>query len=74
MSQGEVHLNDLMTVEELAEMLKVKVSWIYDRVSSDHHDPLPHLRLGRYIRFERALVLEFLQRQRKAGAGFKRCA
>ena len=66
--------DDLMTVQEVAEMLKVKVSWVYDRISNEHHDPLPHLRLGRYIRFERTLVLQFLQRQRKACSGFKRCA
>ena len=66
--------DELLTVQEVAELLKVKVSWVYDRISEKHGDRLPHVRLGRYVRFERTLVLEFLQRQRKACSGFKRCA
>jgi excisionase family DNA binding protein len=59
-------IDDLMTVEEVASLLKVKVSWVYDRISDSHGHPLPHVRLGRYIRFERAAVIAFIQQQRKA--------
>jgi excisionase family DNA binding protein len=66
--------DELMTVDEVAAMLKVKVSWVYDRIASRHPERLPHIRLGRYVRFERAAVLEFVQHQRKAYAPFLRRA
>ena len=60
---------ELLTVEDVAALLKVKVSWVYDRIGPKHGGRLPHIRLGRYIRFERSAVLEFLQRQRKGYIG-----
>jgi excisionase family DNA binding protein len=41
----------LLTVEELAEILRVPKSWIYS-----HQDQLPTVRLGRYVRFKWQLV------------------
>ena len=45
---------ELLTVEELAERLRVPVSWVREQTRSRslQGDPLPHLRLGRYIRFQ----------------------
>jgi Helix-turn-helix domain len=45
---------ELLTVEELAERLRVPASWIREQTRSRslQGDPLPHLRLGRYIRFQ----------------------
>jgi hypothetical protein len=44
---------ELLTAEELAERLRVPASWIREQTRSRalDGDPLPHLRLGRYIRF-----------------------
>jgi len=44
---------ELLTAEELAERLRVPASWIREqtRARALEGDPLPHLRLGRYIRF-----------------------
>ncbi len=39
----------LGTVREAAEILKVPVSWIYDR---SRRDAIPMLRLGKYVRFD----------------------
>ena len=64
---------ELLTVEDLAALLKVKVSWVYDRISPKHRERLPHIRLGRYIRFERSAVFEFIQRQRKGYLGPRCC-
>jgi hypothetical protein len=43
----------LLTAEELAKELRVPASWIREQTRSRNlqGDPLPHLRLGRYIRF-----------------------
>jgi excisionase family DNA binding protein len=57
--------DELITVEDVAALLRVKVSWVYDRINPKHGGRLPHVRLGRYVRFERSAILEFIERQRK---------
>jgi hypothetical protein len=45
---------ELLTPAELASRLRVPVSWIREGTRSRNlvgEDPIPHLRLGRYIRF-----------------------
>jgi hypothetical protein len=44
---------ELLTAEELAKRLRVPASWVREQTRSRslQGDPLPHLRLGRYIRF-----------------------
>ncbi len=37
--------------EKLAEVLGVPLSWIYDRTRRDGPEQIPHLKLGKYIRF-----------------------
>jgi hypothetical protein len=46
---------ELLTPAELASRLRVPVSWIREGTRSRNmigDDPIPHLRLGRYIRFQ----------------------
>jgi hypothetical protein len=46
---------DLLTPPELAERLKVPTTWIRERTRSRElhgDDVIPHLRLGRYIRYQ----------------------
>jgi hypothetical protein len=46
---------ELLTPVELAERLKVPTSWVRERTRSrdlNGNDAIPHLRLGRYIRFQ----------------------
>ncbi len=45
--------SDILTPQELAERLKVPVSWVYakSRAGGKHDRPLPLLRCGRYLRF-----------------------
>ncbi len=61
----ENDIDEILTVQEVAALLKVKPSWVYDRINPKHGERLPHIRLRRYIRFERSAVLQFLQRLRK---------
>jgi predicted DNA-binding transcriptional regulator AlpA len=42
----------LLRVAELAEFLGVKPSWIYDRTSQQGPEVIPHLKLGRQLRFD----------------------
>ena len=40
------------TVKELARYLQVPESWIYERTRRGGPEIIPHLKLGRYLRFE----------------------
>jgi excisionase family DNA binding protein len=42
---------ELLTVPEIASALKVPVSWIYDRVRRSGAEQIPHIKLGKYLRF-----------------------
>jgi excisionase family DNA binding protein len=56
-------LDELMTVSEIAAFLKVPVSWIYDRTRRRGNERLPHVKLGKYLRFSMPEVNEWLQKQ-----------
>jgi len=57
----------LLTVEEVAELLKVPVSWGYGRTRSRGVNRIPGFRLGKYWRFQEAEILAWLERQRSGG-------
>ena len=56
----------LLTVHEVAELLHVPVSWVYERTRRRGSGQLPHIKLGKYLRFEESTVTEFIRRQRCA--------
>jgi len=54
----------LLTVKEIAALLKVPVSWVYQRTRTRGKAQLPHFKLGKYLRFERQSILAWLGEQR----------
>lgn len=48
----------LLRPDQAAELLSVKTSWVYDAVRTGR---LPCLRIGRHIRFTRAMLEDWLQ-------------
>ena len=38
--------------DDLAEFLGVNVSWIYKRTRTGGPDTIPHIKLGKYLRFD----------------------
>jgi excisionase family DNA binding protein len=58
---------ELLTVDELAALLKVPRSWIYQRTRARGRDRLPHIKLGKYLRFEEQAVRAWLSQQ---GCGY----
>jgi len=55
-------LNDeLLTVSEIASALKVPVSWVYERTRRSGGDRIPHIKLGKYLRFRWAAVRQWLE-------------
>jgi len=55
---------DLFTVREVAELLNVPISWVYERTRRRGIERIPHFKLGKYLRFSRSEVLQWVQRQR----------
>jgi len=56
--------NSLLTVEEVAALLRVPTSWVYERTRARAADRIPGFRLGKYWRFRETDILAWLDRQR----------
>lgn len=51
----------ILTPDEVAARLKVPVSWVYEKSRTRCPNPIPCLRIGRYIRFDWTKILEWLE-------------
>jgi hypothetical protein len=64
---GKLDHAHILTPEELGERLKVPVSWVYEntrrRAIRRNEDPLPSIRMGKYLRFYWPEVEKWLQRR-----------
>ena len=56
---------DFLTVDELAESLKVPKSWLYSRTRETGPDAIPRIKVGKYIRFEKDKVMNWLKDQQE---------
>jgi excisionase family DNA binding protein len=54
----------LLTIEEVAELLSVPVSWVYGRTRRRAINRIPGFRLGKYWRFRETDVLAWIERQK----------
>lgn len=52
----------IFNVDGLAEYLKVKKQWVYDRV---HSKAIPHYKVGKYPRFRKTKIDEWLDKREK---------
>lgn len=50
--------DELMNLKELAQYLKVKESWIYEKV---HKKEIPFLKAGRFLRFKKKDIDQWLK-------------
>jgi len=48
----------LLTAEEVAAFMRVTRSWVY---AETRRDGLPHVRLGRYVRYRRSAIERWLE-------------
>jgi hypothetical protein len=72
---------DILTPQQLAERLQVKLSWVYEMSRSrgrhgrnggrGQSQPLPVMRCGRYLRFFWPDVCEWLRSRQSPEAGTK---
>jgi excisionase family DNA binding protein len=57
-------LAELLTLDEVATWLRVPRSWIYERTRKGQ---IPHVKLGKYLRFPRQALAEWLGAQNSEG-------
>ena len=57
-----VNGSQLLTVAEIAALLRVPVSWVYGHLRKRATDRLPAYRLGKYWRFRAEEVLAWVER------------
>ena len=58
MEKPEAAVEKLVDVREMARILNVPVSWLYERTRLG---TIPCLRIGKYVRFDPAEVLAFFR-------------
>jgi predicted DNA-binding transcriptional regulator AlpA len=51
----------LLSVQEVAGLLQVPVSWVYEHTRPRCATPLPHIKLGKYLRFLPADIRNYLE-------------
>ena len=64
----DTDLHELLTVEDVAALLKVSRSWVYEHTRSRgtaRTERLPYIKIGKYKRFDPRSVREFLMRRAK---------
>lgn len=54
---------NLLTVDELADILRTPRSWIYGKTRLKGKDQIPVVRVGKYCRFRLDDVLDWLKKQ-----------
>ncbi len=59
-------LRELLTVEDVAALLKVSKSWVYEHVRPGVAGRLPAVKLGKYVRFDRGDIRAYLNAKREA--------
>lgn len=56
----------LWTLNDVARFLNVKPSWVYDRTRSTAPIPIPHFKIGKYLRFLESDVRDWLRTRFKS--------
>ncbi len=59
-----------ITIAEAADLLRVKVSWLYERTRTN---TVPHVKLGKYLRFDRDELLAWARAFGRDGGGAAPC-
>lgn len=58
---------ELLTIEEMAQRLKVPISWLYSRTRIKDGG-FPVIRVGKYCRFEAWAVMAWIEKQNRQQA------
>ena len=55
----------LWTPEDVARYLQVPISWVYDGTRQRGRRKIPHIKVGRYPRFERDVIIRLKDQLRR---------
>ena len=58
-------MNKLLTPDELSEKLNISKKWIYEKTQRYAQNPLPHYKIGKYLRFNLEEVLNWAKKDGK---------
>jgi excisionase family DNA binding protein len=61
----QLAVEQLLTVREVAGLLRVPVSWVYERTRRQGSERLPHVKVGKYVRFRPAEIEAYLETLRR---------
>ena len=67
-SASPIDPSQILTLAELAERLKVSQRWVYEKSRRRSINPLPAMRIGRYLRFDWLEVSAWLRKQSERAA------
>lgn len=56
-------ITELLTIEEMADRLKVKPSWLYFRTMNTGTNAIPRVKIGKYLRFDPAKVYQWIEHE-----------
>jgi excisionase family DNA binding protein len=65
--EHRVGVDPLLTADEVAALLQVTRAWVYAQTRAKR---IPHIPLGRYVRYRRSAVIEWIAAlERQSGRG-----
>ena len=68
MSAKAVTSHEILKPDEVAALLRTSTAWVYEKCRSRQKDPLPFMRIGRYVRFDKDAVLAWARNHGNAAA------
>ncbi len=60
------HTLEWLTIDEAAALIRVPKSWLYERTRTN---TVPHIKLGKYLRFDQEELLAWTRQFRRDGRG-----
>ena len=60
-------IDQLLTPEEAVEILRVKVSWLYQHTRRRSQDRIPFVKVGRYLRFREQDLVAYIESRKLKG-------
>ena len=58
-------VESLLTVKEVAGFLRVPASWVYERTRRRGGERLPHVKVGKYLRFRQSDLTAYVEALRR---------
>lgn len=58
----------LLTPEDVARKFQVPITWVYGCIRGRTTHSMPHIKIGRYVRFEEDAVRKYLESNRRGYA------